>query len=446
MHRRAFWPVFILMSAALGCSSSTGSVRDIACALQGVSPLVCNQGPSQPSDGPGGTPGVGGTETPAPSASATLPPTPTLKPRIVLEVVYSQAGNIWLWAETALPKQLTGSGQDSVPKISDDGVVVAFRRNGELWAVNADGTNERVLASAGALAALPHTDSGGPLEPRFFDFAPHSHDGYFNTMLIGNPFSVPQQDLAKANADNPAVQSLLNDDQGGDEFTFSPDGTKIALARSDKINVANADGSGLKTVFTFPFVMLYSEASYTPQVVWLPDASGFKTVIPAQDALGDPSALTRFMFVPADGSQAAQLAEFVAAPAFADRANISPDGAKVLYAKPQGANLELHVIDASTADQMVFWYAASNFGVLGWAPDSIHFVYWIDDSRRTWLGSMVAQGIPLSDVTFANKITWLDANRYLFMNETELRMRTLGQPSILIESGVDEGFDFALAH
>ncbi len=434
MNRRAFLPVFILIVMALACSLAPASTSQ-----------------------DGGTPGsdtiatlvalqlttVAQSTTSSPTTAETPVASQPSGTGNTLQVVYSQSGNIRLWDGIG-PKQLTASGLDSAPKISDDGAVVAFRRNGELWAVNADGTDERVLASAGALAALPHTEPGGPLELRLFDFAPHSHDVYFNTTLVSDPFSVPQYDLVKVNADNPVVQPLLNGDQGGYEFTFSPDGTKIALTRSDKINLVNADGSGLKTVFTFPLVMMYSEVSYTPQVVWLPDASGFKTVIPASDALGNPAAPTRFMFVPADGSQAAQLAEFVAAPAFADRPYISPDGAKVLYAKPQGANLELHVIDASTADQMVFWYAADKFGILGWAPDSVHFIYWIDDTRRTWLGSLGAQGIPLSDVSFASNVTWLDAKRYLFMNETELRIRTLGQPSILIEAGVGDGFDFSL--
>ncbi len=444
MKRGFFFPGLILMIAALACSrtpSSGGSMRDIACALQGVPPQVCNPATSAPLDvGASGddsipAPSPGGEEIPV-SAST---PTPTAPPESILKVVYARSGNIWLW-DGVSTNHLTASGLDSDPRISDDGTLVAFRRNGGLWVVNADGTRERLLVSAGNLAALPHVNSGPPAL-RLFDFAPKSHDVYFNTTLLGESFSTPEYNLAKVNADNPSLQSLLNNDQGGGQFTFSPDGRKIALARNDKINVVNSNGSDLKTVFTFPSVMMYSEVSYIPQVAWLPDGSGFKTVIPAQDQLANPSAPTRFMFIPVDGSQAAQLAEFVAGPAFANRPYISPDGSKVLYVKQQGANLELHVIDAGTADRAYFWYPARNFGILGWAPDSIGVIYWVDDTRRTWLGSLDNPAVPLSDVGFADRVTWLDTKSYLFINENELRIRSIGQPSVLIDSGVKGELD-----
>lgn len=389
---------------------------------------------------------VSGDLTPTPVDAAPSVATQITAPGSPLRVTYAKDGNIWLWDASAPPKRLTRTGWDSAPKISDDGLMVAFLRNGELWAVNSDGNNQRVLASASELASLPH-GSSNPVRPRQFDFAPYSHDVYLNTDLVGDPFSVPEYNLIRVNADSPSFQALLDAGQGGGQFIFSPDGAKIALPRNDKINVVNADGTGLKTVFAFPAVMMYSESSYIPDALWLPDGSGFKTVIPAQDQLGNPSAPTRFMFIPADGGQAAQLAEFVASPAFANPPVISPDGAKVLYTKAQGANLELHIIDASTADQMYFRHAADTFGILGWASDSIHVVYWLDDSRRAWLGPQENDAIPLSDVTFAANIAWVDSQRYLFLNESELRLRRLGQPSILIDDNLSESaFDFTLAH
>jgi hypothetical protein len=324
--------------------------------------------------------------------------------------------------------------------------VVAFRRNGELWAVNADASHQHVLASASALTALPHSGNG-LVQARQFDFAPRSHDLYLNTTLAGDSVPELEYNLARVNADSASFQPLLDGSQGGGNFIFSPDGQKIALPRTDKINVVNADGTGLKTVFTFPSVMMYSEMSYIPDVVWLPDGSGFKTVIPAQNQLENPSAPTRFMFILADGSLAAKLAEFVASPAFANRPVISPDGAKVLYTKAQGANLELHIIDASTADQIYLSHEANKFGILGWTPDSTHVVYWLDDPRRTWLGPQESPALALSDVTFADHLIWIDSKHFLFLNGSELRLRTLGQPSILIDSNLSENtFDFTLVH
>ena len=426
MNRRLFFPVGPLLLVTLACAlgpvtatpdGATPGAADAVSTQVAVELTAASLGTATP------------PETTAPQAS----PAPALTGSIRL--VYSQGGNIFVWDGLG-SKQLSSSGKDSSPCISADGAVVAFMRAGELWAVEAGGSGERILVAAAAL-----TTNAGPREPRRFAFAPHSHELYFNTVLTDNPFPVPQEDLWKVDADHPTVQPLLSAKQGGADFVFSSDGAKIALPRADKINIVNADGSGLTTVFSFTPVKMYSEASYTPQIVWLPDASGFKTVIPAADALAEPAALSRFMFVPADGSRAAQLAEFVSAPAAADPPRISPDGSRVFYARPRGGELELHIIDASTADQNFFSYDADKIGILDWAPDSLHVLYWQEDTRRAYLGAPNTQGTPLSDGANAEKVRWIDATQYLYLDGLDLRLRSLGQPSLLIAASVAEGFD-----
>jgi hypothetical protein len=378
---------------------------------------------------------------PPPSAETPVPAVTSKPTKTSLKVVYSTNSGLRLW-DGATVRPLTDSGADARPQISDDGQIVAFSRAGELWAVSADGSNPRALADSGTLANLPRSAEGKP-EVSQFVFAPGSHDVYFNTILMTESYPIAQYDLAKVNADAPVVQSLLKNGDGG-KIVFAPDGRKIALVQPEKINVVNADGSGSKTVFTFKMVSTYSEWFYLPEIAWMPDASGFKTVIPASDPLANPKKRTRFYFVPASGGKAAQLAEFLAAPVFQSGVFISPDGTKVLYGKEQGGNLELHVIDASTADKMYFWQPRDKFGPRGWTPDSQGLLYWRDDTRRTWLLAADGQASPLSDVTYATSVAWVDANRYLFVNETELRLRTLGQPSLLVDADFSGNFDFVL--
>jgi Tol biopolymer transport system component len=375
-----------------------------------------------------------------PASTETVIPTP-LASVADLKVVYVKSGDLWLW-DGATSRQLTQSGRDSKPKISDDGQVIAFSRAGALWAVNADGSNERVLASLDNLAQLPHSVTGRQ-EVSNFEFAPASHTVYFSTIITGEGFPELQFDLARIDANGPSLQLLLKNGDGG-EVTFSPDGSKIALVQPEKINLVNADGSGFETLFTFELVSTYSEWFYLPEIVWMPDSSGFKTLIPAHDPLANPKELTRFYFIPASGAKAAQLAEFLASSAFQSGAYISPDGSKVVYTKPQNGNLELHVIDASTADQLLFSLPGDKLGALGWTPDSQNVVYWRDDTRITWLLTPDGQSASLSDVKYASQVTWVDASRYLFVNESELRLRTLGQPSLLIDADLSGGFDFVL--
>ena len=87
-----------------------------------------------------------------------------------LRVVYAKNGTIWLWDSASAPRQLTASRADPAtkieerdrsPKISDDGLVVAFIRDGDLWAMNVDGGHQHLLASTADLAALSRSGFDG---------------------------------------------------------------------------------------------------------------------------------------------------------------------------------------------------------------------------------------------------------------------------------------------
>lgn len=364
-----------------------------------------------------------------------------------LRVVYAKDDGIWLWGASPSPKRLTSFQQDSFPEISDDGQVIVFRRGAELWAVDVNGENERLLVSIADLSQLLPIYAAEFIQPHQFDFVPHTHSLYFNTKTLTDAGPLFLDNLLSVNADSGELRLLLDATQGGGKFIFSPDRTKIALPSSDKINIVNADGTGVKTVFTFLPVKLNDDLNYLPEIVWLPDGSGFKTVIPAADA----SAKTRFMFISVDGVIVAKLAEFAASPVTANPDSwpfISHDGAKVLYTKLHDASLELHIIDAGTADQMFFSHDASTFGVLGWTPDSAHVFYWLGDQSQLWLGPQPSDAIALSDVAGISNLAWVNAQSYLFVtNTSQLYFRTLGQPSILLDDDLaGSSFDFIVAH
>jgi len=332
-----------------------------------------------------------------------------------LLIVYEKSGNLWAWKGDNAT-QITTSGADSHPRISADGKLVAFQRGAELWMVDASDQNSKKLyGETGAV----------PLQ---FEFAPNSHTVYFTSAASNG---TPRFDLNLVNADSAAVKTLLPAGQGG-EFTLLPDGSQLALVQPDKIIVARADGTDAKIVYQFP-KSKGPKGDYLPHIVWMDNGYGFKTVIP-----GNP---TRFMFIMAAGGQPAVLAEFRAlAPSLSDTV-ISPDGSKLMYLKRQHENSELHVIDAGTADKAYFAYVSEKFGILSWTPDSKTMLFWIDDPRSTWM-AVGDNRAPLSDVTYAANVTWVNENTFLFLNGSELRLRTEGQPSQIIDTGVTGGFDF----
>ena len=342
--------------------------------------------------------------TPVVTATGTMPL--TITPMTIVSnlkrVVYAKHDGIWLWDVSAPPQQLTRSQGDASPKISDDGQVVAFVRDGEIWVVDVNGGNEQRLSH----------NTTQPL----FDFAPHSHTLYFQ--LGAGQISVER--------------GPLNDNLRSGRWVFSQDGRKIAVSGINGIDVVNADGSDLKTVITF------LSLNYMPEIVWLPDASGFKTVLPP----ADPAAATRFMFISADGKIVAKLAEFFAAsatPSF-----ISPDGAKVAYTKKQGDKLELHIIDASTADQAYLSHSADSFELLGWTPDSAHILYRLREIGELWFSPQQKENAPLMKMDGIDHLVWVNGQSFLFVQNRELNFRQLGVHTILLDTGLNESnIDFS---
>ena len=347
-----------------------------------------------------------------------------------LKVAYLLNANVWFWSETTPAKQLTNEGNAGLMKLSDDGRVIAYTRGQGLWAINSDGTNPRELVAD--LAAF----TGRPVITQI-EFQPGTHIVYFS--MRESVQSSVGVDLHRVDADSPAQQTLL---QQGGQFTFSQDGRLLALADVNRINILRVDGPTLVSALDFVQVNTYSDWSYYPQVVWLSDSSGFYTVIPASDPVAKPGQKARFLYVAADGSFTAQLAEFVTADIRISQPLIAPNGSKVAYASQNEKTLELHVIDASTADVIVASHPdALDLRPWAWSPDSTRVAYWTGNLPMM-AGINIASALVADSLT-GHSLAWVDANRFLYITtDGELRLGTLGNPNLtLIASGFALGQD-----
>jgi hypothetical protein len=382
-------------------------------------------------DGGGGGPGpVILTDTPV------LPP-PAIA---VLRVVYIKGDNVWLWTEGAGNNQLTFAGGARTPVLSGDGLVVAFHRSGELWAVNADGSSERQLVSAAFLSGL--ATSGDTAEVKDLVWKPGSHTIYFNSLVIAGEagYHIPQVDLYSIDADSgtDAVINLESPGSGGVPY-FSPDGSVVSLAQADKIIFREVTGAFWNIALTFPNVLTYSEWAYVPDVAWLPDSSGVRVIIPASDPLGDPMEVTTVWNVPVSGP-ATVLDTFVAAPAFASAPIISPDGNIVLYLMESGSNSTLQVRQVGGSDTGYTTAETGHIGIVNLSPDSTRFIYWLPQPSNTYLGAVGEIASSVSDISpNATAVQWIDNNRLIFIGDSgELRYRSVDGASTLIDVGVTE--------
>jgi len=417
-------------------------------------------------------------QTAAPSAealpSSTPQPTPLPSHIASLRVAYILEGNVWVWDSSTGARQLTSEGTAWKVKISDDGQVIAYQQNGNLnleavpaedlgsslWAVNADGSNPRKLVSiiSYLTGILPAGGLGNEIGLSQFGFQPNSHWLYFNSQWFKDESIIPANDLHRVNADLPVPEALLT--SSGGEFNFSLDGRLVALSSMVTINIINADGSGfsrdpLGSEF-MPAVsyspLLSNPISYQPQIVWLSGAMGFYTVLPFRNnsctqymtsneaTLAEMSKKSCFVYVAADGSAFAQLAEFPAAWGETGQPLISPDGTKVAYVVKNNATYELHVINAATIDTVIASYEnPPMFELYGWSPDSKRVVFFISDRLFPFSAGIGLPPAPLTESVAPYSLRWLDAEHFIFFREGKLLVGQVGSSATFeIASGFDK--------
>jgi Tol biopolymer transport system component len=379
------------------------------------------------------------TITPGPGSE--VPPTELLAPTTAvtvepsgLKVVFVLNGDLWFCSETTQARPLTSQGDAGAAKLSDDGKVIVFTRGSGLWAINNDGSNPRPLVED-----LP-AFTGHPFLAQF-EFQPGAHILYFSSRDSAQ--AAEGLDLHRVDADAPAPQTLLLE---GGVITFSPDGRLLALAQTERIHILRADSPALVSALDFPKLNAHSDWSFYPQVVWLDNSSGFYTVIP-----GNIGGLSRFLYVSADGTFTAQLAEFARADPRVGLPLIAPDGSKVAYVTQIDSTLEVHVIDASTADLTVATHLdAPLIGLWAWSPDSARFAYHTGDPSRLLIAGPNLPSAPLLlDAIASYSLTWVDANRFLYLANGELRLGQVGNPLLaVIAAGFSDtqdsrAYDFA---
>lgn len=98
---------------------------------------------------PGPAPDIAASSAPESNPSPVPQPATTLAETLSvpagLRVVYIREGDLWSWTEAGGSVQLTGTGDMSTARLSVDGQLLAFMRGREVWTVNMDGSDARLL-------------------------------------------------------------------------------------------------------------------------------------------------------------------------------------------------------------------------------------------------------------------------------------------------------------
>ncbi len=354
------------------------------------------------------------TDTPSPEPASSL-----------LRIAYFKDGHVMVWDESAGSRQLAESSTELI-RISDDGMVIAYLGRDPqgtfgIFAVNVDGSYPRLLVGEDNLNAIQPAAQVVAL-----DFAPASHQLYFVT---------DQYDLHLVNPDSGGSPTSVFGPGAGGFFSFSPDGQWMTLYHPDQLILTHPDGSGARVAFTYPSDFVYTMMG--PQVIWEQDSSGFRIASPADSQMtvwripvtSDPVKLISYQ-----GSY---------------EANLSPDGSKLVYLYYQEP-IEVHLVDQNGQDSIFASYDSTkyiNLNFMGWRPNSQSFLLNLSDDGRLlnpWLCTPGGQPVKLTDSPYSYAITWVDAERFLFISAYDLHLQRIGQPSLIVDTIHNSSFDYTL--
>jgi hypothetical protein len=197
--RRSFWIVFLILFTGCGPNApTTAPTQNFNTIITQAAPTVVVEMTQTATSQPTATltPTISSTDTPIPTASLSPAGTPEPTEPVVivpgLRMAYTMGGNLYVQDSGGQPLQLTHTGLDSGPVLSDDGQKLVFLRAKhpddikkgiprDLYSINADGSGERFWINAGQMMALsPKYDQFS--EVYSWGFVPGTHSLLFTTI------------------------------------------------------------------------------------------------------------------------------------------------------------------------------------------------------------------------------------------------------------------------
>lgn len=385
------------------------------------------------------------TQAPGTGAPETAPGTPQAG---ALRVVYTKDGNLWRW-QAGETLQLTTTGDAYNPVLSPDGATVAFLRpaggfHTELWVIDLDGANERRLVSITDLDTIGggvRDPSAVAINPYHYAWVPGTHSLAFNTQQVFNgPGLSLLDDLNLVDVGSGAITNLFLAGWGG-EFSYSPDGSQVAISKPDQIILANADGSNYRTVLRYEQVLTYSEYRYYAIPLWSPKGDFLRVAIPPVESLAQPAQPTVLWKIPASGGEPVQEGSVLAVPFFDQPLRYSPDLERLAFLREIGdPSQNRRELLLTTYDGKGEWVYAS--GALmrfeDWSPDGRRFAYTLGEQQEAWLGGLDGAPQPLEGDRFGiSNLRWVTPSQFLFViqrGETfELYLRDLQSSALLLD-------------
>jgi hypothetical protein len=335
-----------------------------------------------------------------------------------------------LWTETGGERQLTKNGGVDQVLLSDDRQIIAFRRGNGLWAVNADGSDERQLVNERDLP-IPQDGAlaGGVTDMTVYrvDWIPDSHQLLFNTSpQIEGPGLFLSDDLWWVDADSQTLVNMFAPSEGG-QFTISPDGRRVALVTPESISVAGLEGQDKERVFSYTPVSTYSEVQYYARPVWSPEGDNLAVVIPPPDPLAAEINAYGVWIMAANGESARLNGSLEIQGRGLFEPSISPTLETIAYpsspeVEPERTDLLLVSWEDTIGDPM--FYASQVGSFYDWSPGGERFSFTRPPGETAAFSIFTGQmdeepQLVGNGESLTRNVHWVDDNSYLYLQASD---------------------------
>lgn len=334
------------------------------------------------------------TKTPAPlptiellsastmTALPTRTPLPASLPKFLLDsyiVLFNTDNNLYFQDGNSSPIKLAEriSNPFSFSKLSDDNQKVVFQKdNKNIYSINTDGTQEKIIVPNNWLAAL---EAGTKLDN--LSFVPETHLLFFEAVLCKekSASSLCSSTIFLIDTDTGNIKKLgdfglvRQESNLARNIEISPNGKMIAIGTMDGLKLFTLDGNMVRENI-LPFMPSKPDMPF-PSLFWLPDSSGLVVILPDKNRPdpfyvdGMAPAYTIWRYKLDDNSTTRIPFDLPMAGTF----EVSPDGNWIVYGGISPAATELYLGNLMDGSTKIFGNdLRRNFA---WSPDSKHFIH-----------------------------------------------------------------------
>jgi len=320
-------------------------------------------------------------------------------------VVYVKEGDILVWEEaTSQTQTIFKAGDVTQVKLSDDGQLVAFLRQGSpsLWVVERNGQNPRQLDPAQGM-----------------EWIPNSH------RLLYSPFFAAisgwfYQGLTLLDADTLARADIVPEEEFV-SFMPSPDGEYIALVTSTGLYLVNVEDSLSGQVHLSPMadgvLDPYNLEDSSP--VWTQDSRAFLVKGSIVFTRAEDPRFTIWR-VPVDGASAEPLITLRGT-----QDQLAPDGSVLAFVRSTGPLGATRRFILPLPEEPGPLAVLSDPLGLSWSPDNVAYIRGPEEMSP--LCPSAAQAIevcapPIPFGTDIESFEWLDRDRFLYVTYVPRRL------------------------